>query len=107
VHLNSKEYGLHPSGGVPFFMEKQIGLSKTQEILYGEKILDAETLKNLGLINQLTSVNNYRNDAISITNNILESTNLEYFYYTKQLVNYKLLKEFESYTNLESKMEFH
>ena len=107
VHLNSKEYGLHPSGGVPFFMKKQLGLSKTQEILYGEKILDVKTLKNLGLINKLTSDNNYRHDAISITNNILESTNLEYFYYTKQLVNFRLLKEFESYTDLESKMEFH
>ena len=107
VHLNSKEYGLHPSGGVPFFMKKQLGLSKTQEILYGEKILDAQTLKNLGLINKLTSANNYRDDAISITNNILESTNLEYFYYTKQLVNFRLLKEFESYTDIESKMEFH
>lgn len=87
--------------------EKQIGLSKTQEILYGEKFIDAETVKNLGLINQLTSINNYRNDAISITNNILESTNLEYFYYTKQLVNHRLLKEFENYSDLESKMEFH
>lgn len=88
-------------------MNKQIGQSKTQEILYGEKIIDAETAKNLGLINRLTSADNYREDAISITNNILESTNYRYFYYTKQLVNNKLLREFESYADLESKMELH
>jgi len=107
VHLNSKAYGLHPTGGVPFFLQKQVGLSKTQEMLYNEKFLDAKTAKNLGLINQLTSVENYRSDAISITNNILESTNYEYFCYTKKLVNHRLLSEFENYCDLEAKMLLH
>lgn len=107
VHLNSKEYGLHPSGGVPFFMIKHIGLSKTQEMLYGEKYINAETLKSLGFINRVISADNFRDDAISVAFDILESTCCEYFYYTKQLININLLKDFDNYTSLESKMTLH
>lgn len=107
VHLNSKEYGLHPSGGVPFFMIRQIGLAKTQELLYGAKCIDFETLKNLGFISHVTSVENFRDEAIATASNILESSSLEYFYYTKQLINFNLLKEFDNYTALESKMALH
>lgn len=107
IHLNSKEYGLHPSGGIPFFMIKHVGLSKTQEILYNQRYMDASTAKYLRLINHLTSLTNYRNDVISHTIEMLESTNYEYFFYTKQLINYKLLEEFESYTQLETSMGLH
>jgi len=107
IHLNSKEYGLHPSGGVPFFMVRQLGLLKTQEILYNQRYMDALTAKNLGLINHLTSSNNYRSDAISQAIEILESTSYEYFFYTKQLINHKILKEFQVYTELESQMDLH
>jgi enoyl-CoA hydratase/carnithine racemase len=107
IHLNSKEFGLHPSGGVPFFMSKQIGLSTTQEILYTVKHLNAETVRDLGLINRLTSEDNYRNDVIGIASEILDSTSYDYFYYTKQLINHRLLKEFELYSDLEYKMELH
>ena len=107
IHLNSKEYGLHPSGGVPFFMIKQLGLSKTQEILYNQRYMDALTAKYLGIINHLTSSNNYRSDAISQAIEIIESTSFEYFYYTKQLINHKILNEFQVYTELESKMDLH
>ena len=91
VHLNSKAHGLHPTGAVPFFMKKQVDLSKTQELLYNKNILDAQTAKDLGLINQLTSVKNYRNDVILMVNEILETTNYEYFLYIKMLINHRLL----------------
>ncbi|MBU1095876.1 MAG: hypothetical protein A2499_03715 [Stygiobacter sp. RIFOXYC12_FULL_38_8] len=107
IHLNSKEYGLHPSGGVPFFMIKQVGLSKTQEILYSQRYMDALTAKLLGIINHLTSPNNYRSDAISHAIEMLESTSYEYFFYTKQLINHKILNEFQVYTELESQMDLH
>lgn len=107
IHLNSKEFGLHPSGGVPFFMMKQIGISRTQDLLYFAKYIDIESLISLGLINRVTSAENFRNDAISIASGIIDSTSYEYFYYTKQLINHKLLKEFDNYIELEAKMEMH
>jgi len=85
-------------------MIKQLGLSKTQEILYNQRYLDALTAKNLGIINHLTSSNNYRSDAISQAIEIIESTSYEYFFYAKQLINHKILEEFAIYTELESKM---
>ncbi len=107
IHLNSKEYGLHPSGGIPLFMEKQVGLSKTQEIIYNQKYIDALTAKNLGLINHLTSSKNYKNDVISYSLDLLDSTSYEYFFYTKQLINNKLIKEFTNYAKLESNFAVH
>ena len=106
IHMNSKEYGLHPSGGVPLFLMKHIGFSKTQEILYSQRFIDSSEANKLGIINYITS-DNFRNDALSIAVKIINSTNVEYFRYTKQLVNYKLLDEFNAYANVESKMALH
>ena len=107
IHLNSKEYGLHPSGGVPFFLMRHIGLSKAQEILYSRRFIKSSEANELGIINYLTSENNFRKDALSFAIEIINSTNVEYFYYTKKLVNYKLLSEFNSYVDIESNMTLH
>lgn len=106
IHLNSKEYGLHPSGGVPLFLTKHVGFSKTQELLYSRRFIDSSEAKELGIINYITS-DNYRNDSLSIAIEIINSTNAEYFRYTKKLVNYKLLSEFSSYADIESNMAQH
>ncbi len=107
VHLNSKEFGLHPSGGVPFFLLKSLGWARTQGLLYGEKYLDAETLLKFGLLNRITSPGNYRSDSIKIASQLLDSTSYEYYLYTKQLVNYNLVKEYDAYSNIDYRMEQH
>jgi enoyl-CoA hydratase/carnithine racemase len=107
IHLNSKEYGLHPSGGVPFFLAKHIGLSKTQEILYSQRFINVNDAKEMGLVNYLTSVDNYRNDALSIAIDVINSTDVKYFFYTKKLVNHRLLNEFDAYVDVEANMALH
>lgn len=107
IHMNSKEYGLHPSGGVPLFLMKHIGLSKAQEILYSQRFIKVNDAKEMGLLNYLTSVDNYRNDVLSIAIEIINSTDVEYFFYTKKLVNHILLNEFNAYVDIESNMALH
>jgi enoyl-CoA hydratase/carnithine racemase len=107
VHLNSREFGLHPSGGVPFFMTRQVGIAKAKELLFSERFLYAEGAKNLGMINFITSHDNYKSDAIGKAVEILETTTYDYFYYTKKLMNANIIKEFENYINLEGQMEMH
>jgi enoyl-CoA hydratase/carnithine racemase len=86
---------------------KHIGLSKAQEILYSQRFIKVNDAKEMGLLNYLTSVDNYRNDVLSIAIEIINSTDVEYFFYTKQLINHKLLSEFQVYTELESQMALH
>ncbi len=107
VHLNSREFGLHPSGGVPFFMNKYLGHAITKEYLFAERFIKAEKALDLGLVNFITSKNNYQNDSIARAKEILESTSYEYFYYTKKIMNTNLIKEFDNYTVIEGQMEMH
>lgn len=107
IHLNSIEYGLHPSGGVPIFLKKHIGISKTQEILYSQRFINTSDAKGLGLLNMLTSPDNYRNEALSIAVDIINSSSVEYFYHTKKLVSYNLLNEFNAYADFESNWALH
>ncbi|RLD76394.1 MAG: hypothetical protein DRJ10_13645 [Bacteroidetes bacterium] len=46
------KYGLHPSGGLPYFLTHQLGYNKALEIIFSEKITSKEALK-LGLINKI------------------------------------------------------
>jgi hypothetical protein len=48
-----------------------------------------------------------RKDALSIAIDIINSTDVEYFFYTKKLVNHKLLNEFNAYVDIESNMALH
>lgn len=106
IHMNSKDYGHHPSGGIPLFLTKDIGFSKTQKTLYNQRFLDSTEANILGTSNDRTS-GNYRSVSLSIAIVIINSTNVEYFIYTKNLVNHKLLNEFDAYVVVESNMVLH
>ena len=55
--LAHKKYGLHPSGGLPYFLVLQIGYNKAMELMLREKISAQEAL-NLGIINKIIEGNN-------------------------------------------------
>ena len=50
--LAHNKYGLHPSGGLPYFLTHQLGYNKALEIIFSEKITSKEALE-LGLINKI------------------------------------------------------
>ncbi len=46
------KYGLHPSGGLPYFLVHELGYNKAMELLLRDKISAQEAL-SLGLINKI------------------------------------------------------
>ena len=59
-YLAHNKYGLHPSGGLPYFLVHQLGYNKAIELMFSEKITAKEAL-DLGLINKIVSKENYLN----------------------------------------------
>jgi enoyl-CoA hydratase/carnithine racemase len=57
------KYGLHPSGGLPFFLTQSLGHQKSMEIQLSERINASEALK-LGIINKLLPENDFINNCI-------------------------------------------
>ena len=50
--LAHNKYGLHPSGGLPYFLTQQLGYNKAMELMLSEKISAKKALE-LGLINKI------------------------------------------------------
>jgi len=50
--LAHNKYGLHPSGGLPYFLITQLGYNKAIELMLSEKVSSEEALE-LGLINKI------------------------------------------------------
>lgn len=69
--LAHNNYGLHPSGGLPYFLIQQIGYNRAMEVLLSEQI-SAEKAFELGLINKIVPSVNFLelviNDIEKITN---------------------------------------
>ncbi len=53
-----RKFGLHPSGGIPFFLERFLGRSKAIELQFLDRI-DAEKAYQLGLIDQILPDENF------------------------------------------------
>ena len=61
------KYGLHPSGGLPYFLTHQLGYNKAMEMIFSEKISSKEALE-LGLINKIVP----RENLLEFTINKIE-----------------------------------
>jgi enoyl-CoA hydratase/carnithine racemase len=64
------KYGLHPSGGLPFFLALNLGHQKAMEIQLSEKINAREAFK-LGIINKLFPENDFINSCIKEINKFI------------------------------------
>jgi hypothetical protein len=66
------KFGLHLSGGLPFFLVNQLGFNKAMELMFSDKIDANEALK-LGLINKIIEDSNPVEIAIEEINVILKN----------------------------------
>ncbi|UCH14002.1 MAG: enoyl-CoA hydratase/isomerase family protein [Bacteroidales bacterium] len=57
------KYGLHPSGGLPFFLSQMLGHQKAMEVQLSEKITAGEALK-LGMINKIFPEKDFLNNCV-------------------------------------------
>lgn len=80
------KYGLHPSGGLPHFLIKQVGYNKAIELMLSEKISAEKALK-LGLINKIVPLDTMLENVLKDIKKIIElpSRTLRR---TKRLSNY-------------------
>jgi len=61
--LAHNKYGLHPSGGLPFFLVQKLGYNKAIELMFSDKISSKQALE-LGLINKIVPENEYLGEVI-------------------------------------------
>jgi enoyl-CoA hydratase/carnithine racemase len=61
--MHHRKFGLHPSGGIPFFLERLLGRSKAIELQFTENI-GAEKAYKLGLIDQILPEENFNSHCI-------------------------------------------
>ena len=62
--LAHNKYGLHPSGGLPYFLVQKLGHQKAMEIQLSEKITAIEAFE-LGLVNKLFPDKDFLNNCIN------------------------------------------
>ncbi len=62
--LVHNKYGLHPSGGLPYFLVQELGHQKAMEVQMSEKITAREAFE-LGLVNKLFPEMNFMDSCIN------------------------------------------
>jgi len=78
--LAHNKYGLHPSGGLSYFLVHQLGYNKAIELMFSETVSSKEALE-LGLINKIIPEDNFLDVVIDhikkitrLNNSVLLST---------------------------------
>lgn len=94
-------HGLHPSGGLPYFLSSFLHHSKAMEVQMTERI-DAKTALELGLVSKLLPDENFRENIMA---EVRPFTRLNYCTLrdTKRLTNFKR-KDLESYFEFEANL---
>lgn len=92
-------YGLHPSGGFPFFLKKYLGLGKANEILLTSRELDAAEADRLDLVSGIFPADLFDGMYKELAKN-LSKFNKHTIEITKQL-NQTLRSELDIFFELE------
>ncbi|RKZ70260.1 MAG: hypothetical protein DRR06_07965 [Gammaproteobacteria bacterium] len=62
--LAHKKYGIHPTGGLPFFLPRYVGQGKANEILLATDVIDAKTALDLGLVTRIIPNEDFESSSI-------------------------------------------
>ncbi|SHE21415.1 enoyl-CoA hydratase/isomerase family protein [methanotrophic endosymbiont of Bathymodiolus puteoserpentis (Logatchev)] len=100
--LAHRQYGLHPSGGLAFFLPRYVGESKAIDILLNIDTITAKEALELGIINRIVSTNNFELECIQLAKKMCQSS-ITVIATTKQLTC-RFKDELEDYFNSETKM---
>ncbi len=77
------------------FLNALIGVSKSRDLLLTGRIIESAEALEMGLVNKVVNQDQVINEAIKVTNTILEGNDTA-ITYTKRTVNNMLLKDIES-----------
>jgi 2-(1,2-epoxy-1,2-dihydrophenyl)acetyl-CoA isomerase len=100
--LSHRKYGLHPSGGLSFFLPRYVGESKAIDLLLNTDTITAKEAKALGLVTRVISSEDFASECILAAKQIsqISTTVLE----TTKCLTYRFQYELENYFNTETKM---
>lgn len=96
-----KKYGLHPSGGLPYFLNHYLGHSKAVEIMLSDKLY-ASRAKSLGLVNKIIPEEDFNQGCIRLMKEYLK-VNSASLRLTKRLFNY-INQDLEDYFDFEASL---
>jgi len=99
--LAHTKYNLHPTGGLPFFLQNYLGQGKAIELLLTGGKLSAQEALELGLITGIFSKENFENQCINKAKELCK-IGKQVVYKTKRLTN-NYMDELREYFNLETK----
>lgn len=100
--LSHRKFGLHPSGGLSFFLPRYVGESKAMDLLLNTDTITAKEAKELGLVTRIISTENFVSECIleakkmsQINSIVIQST---------KCLTYRFQGELENYFNAEVQM---
>ncbi len=103
--LSHAKYGLHPSGGLPFFLPRYIGYGRAKEYLMQGGEISARAAKELGLISEVFPKEGFRENVIKYAQKVA-GISPELVRSTKYLMNVNP-DELEEFFKKESNFMFH
>jgi len=62
--LTHKKYGLHPIGGLAFFLPRFVGQGRAKEILFTRDVIDAKSALDLGLVSRIFPNDDFESKCI-------------------------------------------
>lgn len=94
------KYGLHPSGALPFFLQRYLSHGKTMEVLLKSEKLSAAEAKELGLVTMILPSGNFEEECFKALENICY-LDTRVIHATKLLANFSRT-ELRHYFDIES-----
>ena len=70
--LAHKKYGIHPTGGLAFFLPRFVGQGRANEILLTADVIDAKSALDLGLVSQVFPNESFETRCIQIAKELAE-----------------------------------
>ena len=100
--LSHRKYGLHPSGGLSFFLPRYVGESKAIDLLLNTDTITATEAKALGLVSRIINPENFASECVLAAKQ-MSQTSLPVIQSTKCLTH-RFQDELDHYFNAERKM---
>jgi len=97
--LAHKKYGIHPTGGLAFFLPRYVGQGKANEILLATDVIDAQSAIDLGLVTRIFPTQDFESSCILAAKE-LSGLNPVTVKNTKKL-SFRDKRELQDYFNLE------
>ena len=92
--------GFVPAGGATYLLPKLIGLGKTQDLFFGEKTINADEMKRIGILHKVVKNEHLEKECINEANRLKKGP-LGAIGETKMLLNSQELKLMKEHLSLE------